>query len=272
MPPRIPVNGPSENDPANKADRDFHYDINNIPKLICALPNSCPSEIGELVMINNGHSTFCTATLIGPDLILTASHCLSTSTAEPLKGRTTASPIKTRNSGTSSDLMGGCWVRFPEQNLPERSNESAVSLIKCSKIISASTIDPNDHKNLQADFAIIRLATSSNRPFLKINALNIGQNRTNTNLIYGTRLKPQAHELSFIFCVRNDNFDVSPLLSNRKHTIIFPSCGVESGFSGGPILDPMTRDINGVVSGVIGYDSEHPGLPRVSVGSRVFSL
>ncbi len=227
----------------------------NLPPLQCSKSKQCPKAIGQLVTLRFRGVDTCTATLVKPDVILTASHCVPWENLNPEK-----------------KFTGNCWFRFP-QTSPEALSD-APTAIACGQLISASQLGSDVGNRIYPDHAFIRLAQAAGqrRP------MNVHEDSTgelvdsSTGLLFGVITSSTEHHLELLRCRRDDSFPVPKVSITRGEALIFPSCGVLHGFSGGPILDPKSLKIIGVFSGVIGFDSTQPNRALPSIGTFVAPL
>jgi hypothetical protein len=223
-----------------------------LPPLVCANPENCPAAVGELMSYSDMQLGFCTVSLVAPDIVLTASHCV------PWKA-----------VGLDHKIRGNCWIRFPE--LAGRGKGEAVSAesVACNEVIDATTLTPSNGRHLQADFAYLRLARPLSREPLRIASREENSGKPHASLLYGIRLGTERHDIDLLSCARDDAFDLGQLSAPKGQSLVMPSCGVRPGFSGGPILDPLTHKLVAVISGVVGYDAAHPDVPKPSIGTRI---
>ncbi len=201
----------------------------NPPPFICAEGTSCPEAIGQLVTLSGQGPEGCTATLVKPDLVLTASHCVPWETLEDKK-----------------TFDNNCWIRWPQQT------GKAQEFIACGSIVQASTIDFDRQEQVQLDYAFIRLSRPSQR-----NAIGLDQERAAASprvRLFGIAMDATdengilRHELRELHCDRNDNFDLDTIETLPGETIVLPTCPIQSGYSGGPIFNEASKVITGVLS------------------------
>jgi S1-C subfamily serine protease len=92
-------------------------------------------------------------------------------------------------------------------------------------------------------------------------------------LIYGVNPQENAHVIEFMNCSRNDHFTIPDISRDEDEMLILPDCAIKKGFSGGPILDSLSREVIGVISGVIGGsigpDPQKPVKKPTAVGTKI---
>lgn len=227
----------------------------HLPPLECSGPETCPAAVGELVTVKLQGVNFCTASLVAPDIILTASHC-----------------VPWENLAPDRSFTGNCWIRFPPGAGRAKGEARESNSLACASLISASRLGQNVSRRIYPDYAFIRLV----RPQLAREPLAIrGQDveeKKDSALLYGIRSGARSHTIEFLHCRRDDEYRLPGVEAISGEALIFPSCGVVRGFSGGPILSPLAREIIGVISGVVGFDPGSPNRPLPSVGTIVAGI
>lgn len=225
----------------------------NLPELACVNPKGCPGAVGELVTLNSmGVPSFCTATLVSGDVVLTAAHC-----------------IPWDQIGKDGQFKGGCWVRWPKDS----ANQTPAA-IPCRHLLDGRRINGPPGGRVKLDHAFIRLTSSASgrRPVPLIDDDAHAHRDHSSVVIFGTLPDPRRHEIKALACQRQDDFQVAEISALPGETIVLPSCGIHPGYSGGPILDPSTRSIIGVVSFMKREDPSRPGVPGPAVGTDVPSM
>ncbi len=100
----------------------------------------CPEGVGMFLWGELGSLQRCTASLIAPDVAITASHCL---------------PESARHAEASCE---GAWMTFP------RVGERPAEWVGCRSVVHAGAVDDADV--LRTDLAMIRLARAVDRETL----------------------------------------------------------------------------------------------------------
>jgi hypothetical protein len=232
-----------------------------LPKLVCENSSECPAAVGELITYTSAGIRYCTASLVAPDLILTASHC-----------------VPWENTTNQGLFTGGCWIRWPA--LERGASEE---LTTCTSIVDASILQANKEGIVQPDYAFLKIAKPSERPPLIIltNAppRKTGQTRRRTDEtrieLYGVAPQQSPHLIQRHRCRRNDSFPLFAKKDMLRQAIIMPGCPAEQGHSGGPLLDSPIGPgevpfILGVMSLIEFRDaSSNTKISSVAVGTRV---
>lgn len=166
----------------------------------------------------------CTASLIGGDRVLTASHCLDA--AE-------------RHTGAACT---GTWVFFPE------TADAPAESIACQRILAASVV-PNEDA-LHQEHAVLQLEHSSRRAPLAIDPTPPEPDSIVTVVsitphpIYGT-----THALASRLCRVIDSTPAERALGKAAASVGWlASCPIARGNSGSPVLDHAGR-IRAIVHG-----------------------
>ena len=115
----------------------------------CQDPADCPAAVGSFFTVwSDDSSRLCTATLVGPDLALTAGHCLDRSL---------------HRSGAS--CRGAAMVILPAYSVSNVRGEVAtmpMERLECDSVVSV--VEPPVSNFVQArDYALVRLASRSTR-------------------------------------------------------------------------------------------------------------
>jgi hypothetical protein len=230
-------------------------DLNAAYKVLTGKPyiTSKLSEIPEpsaLLMFSvydgktfNAHQ--CSASLIGPDAILTNSHCIP----DAIKYR---NPKK--KTGLKKNYSCSKWIvaHFPDnsqtRDLGGGLTQFNSSYVDCEKVIFASNNDAPDPVgfNFSQDYAIIKLAKPvTDREFLKPEFDGIDANQ----MLYTYSYDPQqgGGEFKKKECKA---IEKSILISKSKYpitqNILMADCVVIKGNSGSPVVDA-----NGVLRGAL---------------------
>jgi len=192
----------------------------------CADEASCPNAVGMLIVdAGDAHEIErCTATLIAPDRILTASHCLAAST---------------RHSGAACPRT---WISFP------RTASVAEEQIACERVEHASPVVSED--GLHQEHAILKLVRSVARVPLAIDATPPSPGSIVTVVsvtphpIYGT-----THLLTTRLCRAIDASLATEALGEPAANVGWlAQCPIARGNSGSPVLDYDLR-IRAIVHG-----------------------
>lgn len=121
----------------------------------CESPETCPANVAMIIIKEKSGLSQCTGFLIGPQTLMTNSHCL---------------PKELRTSGASCADLTAVFASVDGQNTGER--------VPCEKVEFASTIASDEGSRLavdlerrnrpQADFAILHLKNPTSRPPLPL--------------------------------------------------------------------------------------------------------
>jgi len=262
-----------------------------LPSLTCEAPAMCNPAVGELIVVTSSGTRYCTVSLVTPDLILTASHCV---------------PGKEALANDQTTIIGGCWVRWPQA-----SNAAGAPLVPCSRLIEATAVEIHPSNRIVSDHAFIQIAvpqvtreplhfsepantapTTRHHTGVAVTALNdfdelpgrgdgvapdenenappLSENKTT---IFGVTLQATGHVLVRKECVRDDAAKLPGVQTLKGVTIILPDCEIEPGFSGGPIL--ANEHPQGRLEGVLSYrkfttTGDSSGQP--ALGTKVSGL
>jgi hypothetical protein len=187
---------------------------------------SCPSGVGMLVVEAGAAAApeRCTAALIGPDRVITASHCLA--------------PDQ-RHAGAPCSRT---WVSFPE------TADAPAEWATCAHIVFASDVPGQDA--LRQEYAVLRLQRSIGRAPLAIDPAPPEANSIVTVVsvtphpVYGS-----THALSSRLCRAVDAERATRALGPAAAKVGWlASCPIAPGNSGSPVLDYHGR-IRAIVHG-----------------------
>ena len=181
----------------------------------CDDAGTCPSAVGMLV-VDEGESQEperCTATLIAPDRILTASHCLAAST---------------RHTGAACSRT---WIAFPD------SKDARAEWVACDRVELAAPL--LDESALHQEYAVLRLVRSVARAPLALDGSPPAPGSIVTvasitpHPIYGT-----THLLTTRLCrAIGSEPAVAALGAGAAEVGWLAHCPIARGNSGSPVLD-----------------------------------
>ena len=188
------------------------------PEVRCAAPSQCPPSVGMVVFpgrepdaLGRIRPARCTGTLIAPDRVLTASHCLTTPTCL------------------------GAWITFPAtETRPE-------GFAHCAWVLAQ---DPDDADAvLLEDWAILQLDRPIDRPVATLDHTPVAPGTIVTvasvtpHPIYDSR-----HELEGRLCrVETSEAAEARLGAGARRVGWLSGCPIEPGNSGSPVLDAEGR-------------------------------
>jgi hypothetical protein len=158
----------------------------------------------------------CTATLIAPDQVLTASHCVAEGA---------------RRAGAS---CAGAWMAFPSRD-PGRDSE--VEWIACQRVLEVYTAP--DASALHPEFARLELAAPSMRTPLLLDAEPVDEDSiVRVVSVTPHPIYPRVMSLDSQLCrsVANDPA-VAALGEAATRVGWLSSCPIRGGNSGSPVLD-----------------------------------
>jgi hypothetical protein len=213
-----------------------------LPPLSCGSKKGCPSGIGELVTVSSEGLRFCTVSLVDQDIVLTAGHCI---------------PVENINPNDNT-ITGGCWVRW-----------ASGPVVACAKIIAGEALSGEPNDQVRLDHVFIR-QNSLHLLRLHDEDADPAPNR-DLVVLFGIDLEKEQHMIKGIRCLRADDTDLPGLSKLSGDTIVLPHCPIQPGYSGGPILEPHS----GLVIGVVSFMKLLPNDSRESgpaVGTDVMPL
>jgi hypothetical protein len=195
--------------------------------LRCHDPAGCELAVGMLVFPGEPLPERCTATLIGPDQILTASHCLAQGA---------------RSAGAS---CAGAWMAFPSRS-PERASE--IEWIACKRVLEVSVAP--DGSALHQEFARLQLAGPSTRAPLELDARPLAEHSI-VRVISVTPhpVYPRTLGLESRLCLSVSSQPAVAALGLEADRVGWlASCPIYAGNSGSPVLDRDGR-VRAIVHG-----------------------
>lgn len=194
--------------------------------IVCEDDIFCNSSIGKLVVIHRGELKYCTATLVGPDIVMTSSSCLSRSM---------------RFSGF--ECANSAVVVFPGDSF--RTPTSAF----CKNVIQASKIKDGEDPSLRKDdVAFIKLDKIVNRKPLKVARSGMSEKMTYT--VWKSDFEnTKVSVLKSRPCIPFFNSYANPY-SEKKYSpmVTFFDCKFEDGNLGAPLIN-IKGEVVGVLSG-----------------------
>lgn len=188
------------------------------PEVRCAAPSQCPPSVGMVVfpgrepdVLGRIRPARCTGTLIAPDRVLTASHCLTTPTCL------------------------GAWITFPA------TETRPAGFAHCAWVLAQ---DPDDADAvLLEDWAILQLDRPIDRPVATLDHTPVAPGTIVTvasvtpHPIYDSR-----HELEGRLCrVETSEAAEARLGAGARRVGWLSGCPIEPGNSGSPVLDAEGR-------------------------------
>ncbi|MFN9067001.1 MAG: trypsin-like serine protease, partial [Bdellovibrionales bacterium] len=220
----------------------------------CLDSKNCPNTVGQLLMVSGGKGGACTATLIGPDLALSNSHCF-----DFLPGRS-----------ADSTCTGGRTVMIFASNSP-----SGREVVECESVIRKSELRKSEGLR-SPDYLIIKLKRKLNRGFESINTSGVSDGQALViKKVNPTRLNLGELEVSRCEVVHGTLF--MPGNKSRESAVhVTKGCEVIEGNSGSSLFDAQGK-IRGVIyaklnpdemdkSGIEGIEDVTSVIRRVKAG------
>lgn len=177
----------------------------------------CPAAVGMLVRPSGEDVERCTAALVAPDRVVTASHCL---------------PQPARTPGAACD---GAWVLFG------RTESRPQEWHACAEVVRADHV--GDERVMRQDVAMVRLATPSSRPTLPVLAAPPDEGSVVTVLSARRHpIYPHHNEVVVRLCrVAEQDSAVETFGREAARVGWLMDCPSYPGNSGSPVLDARGR-------------------------------
>lgn len=181
----------------------------------------CPDGVGMLVRAEGEELQRCTATLVGRDLVLTASHCL---------------PPTARHAGAS---CGGTWLAFAA------SEGHPAEWAACRSVVQARAV--RDEEVMRTDVAVLRLERAVDREPLAVAFVPLAGPQHQDVIVSVVAVSPHPiypsqHELSTRLCrVATRQSAVSAYGREAARVGWLVECPSRPGNSGSPVLDARGR-------------------------------
>jgi len=192
----------------------------------CDEAGTCPSAVGMLVVdaADGAEPERCTATLIGPDSVLTASHCLADSA---------------RRSGAPCPHT---WIAFPE------SGEAKAEWVACARVEQAAPLV--DDSALHQEHAVLRLVRSvARRPLALDGSPPVPGSIVTVASVTPHPIYGATHLLTTRLCRAIDSEPAEAALGEGAANVGWLAhCPIARGNSGSPVLD-YDHKIRAVVHG-----------------------
>ena len=195
----------------------------------------CSPSVALLAGTFDSEAYQCTAFLVGPQIMITNSHCIPRDLA-----------------GSGSSCMGRIWVHFPDTGTYPDQSAGCMEIVKASTLVGLRVgIHGDSYDKIQPDYAVIELDQPVFRPTLSISRAGFKVGGT-----YGVdKVDPWGGiegidgQLNHVTCkvLSGDQTSTNSAGSVNRDSanIFFQSCNLIPGNSGSPILDS-----HGLVRGV----------------------
>lgn len=194
--------------------------------IVCEDDIFCNSSIGKLVIIHRGDLKYCTATLVGPDTIMTSSSCLNRSM---------------RFSGF--ECANSAVVVFPGDSFRTATSAFCKSVVQASNL--KDELDPALRKD---DVAFIKLDKIVNRKPLKVSRSGLKDKMTYT--VWKSDFEnTRTSVLRSRPCIPFYNSYASPYSAKKFSPMVTVfDCKFEDGNLGAPLIN-IKGEVVGVLSG-----------------------
>jgi len=196
-----------------------------------------PAAVGALLRAHGPEPEQCTVTLVAPTLVVTASHCLRR--------------LDRVHGGACEDT----WIVLPALNGLARET------IACAAVVSASTLVETDA--LEADIALLRLASPASRAPLALDPTPLGQGEIVTVAsVTPHPIYASSHRRVTRLCrVLEQEVAVAALGPEAAYVGWLEGCDIAAGNSGSPVLDARSAVraiVHGGARGSIGVTTPIP--------------
>lgn len=195
----------------------------------CHDKSKCPDPVGMIVSASTDSVSWCTGSLIAPDIMLTNTHCI---------------PSDLQKNG--SQCEGRVWLNFPENTANAR------ELIECQEVMTVSFDSSYDLDRLpddqdpRLDYAFVKMKKITSRKNYSIEGKGFGHGDKVTAFVVDPdkstkdRMQGKLYEVPCTV----DQY-THPRTSRFDDNIFLPKCPIIPGNSGSPLL------YDGKVRGVI---------------------
>lgn len=190
----------------------------------CDTLSPCSPSVGMLTMSSEVGAGACTASMIGPDLAITNSHCI---------------PDDLKQS--DADCSDRIWLTFPKAGQYEKER------IECDRVLEASDLGDSVSR-LTQDYAFLRMKKTTQRPSLAVSQKGFRDNEQyRVNKVNPAFNKGQLHgDLISENCKAILGNEITKALDERYPLVLLSDCNIIHGNSGGPI-----NGSDGKIHGVI---------------------
>lgn len=185
----------------------------------------CNESVAKLVVVDRQNVRYCTATLIGKDVLLTSSSCLPKTLRVP-----------------SLNCAANIFAIFPKTTFHNKET------VNCNKIVSSDTNEEGDPALWNSDFAFIKLATKVSRKTIRVSRKGMKEDIPYRSYKVDFESDYDASQ-KLEYCYPVYDTYANPFSSNRFSPLVtVRDCISETGNSGAPLID-FNEEIVGVFSG-----------------------